>query len=269
MHPQTAIIISGFSSWAFLRIPTFPKTRFSAFSLIAHVLSKTISASSKILVFVKRIIHAFFSENDANSCMHFFRTLHSSFEDFIYGQCLECFLVAAIFTISAGIMGFKCAIVVGIIMFFLAFIPYVGNFVSCGIGVLLTLAMESPVRAIIICVLYEYFYIPFSISQYFSATSFYLCNVLCYLDSLNKAYHSTYQAEELLKDLPVYSVPVLSGGKFKTMDEIISYLGNSHYITDKHLENLNLDIERMTREELKELERLEKMDKKNSQEEDI
>ena len=66
---------------------------------------------------------------------------------------------------------------------------------------------------------------------------------------------STKKRKELLKDLPVYSVPVLSEGKFKTMDEIISYLGNSHYITDKHLENLintskklNLDPDRQLRE---------------------
>jgi predicted PurR-regulated permease PerM len=39
-------------------------------------------------------------------------------------------------------------------MFFLAFIPYVGNFIACGAGMLLTLAMESPGRALAICILF-------------------------------------------------------------------------------------------------------------------
>ena len=39
-------------------------------------------------------------------------------------------------------------------MFFLAFIPYVGNFIACGAGMLLTLAMESPGRALAVCILF-------------------------------------------------------------------------------------------------------------------
>lgn len=113
-----------------------------------------LSEKEKILLFCKKLSITFFPENVHRELFHFLKTLHGSFEDFIYGQCLECFLVALIFTITASIMGFKCSIIVGIIMFFLAFIPYVGNFVSCGIGVLLTLAMESPSRAVIICILF-------------------------------------------------------------------------------------------------------------------
>ncbi len=66
---------------------------------------------------------------------------------------------------------------------------------------------------------------------------------------------STKKRKELLKDLPVYSVPVLGEGKFNSMEEIVSYLGNSHYITKNHLENLintskklNLDPDRQLKE---------------------
>ena len=44
--------------------------------------------------------------------------------------------------------------VIGIAMFFLAFVPYVGNFVACVLGTILTLIMESPVRALWFCVLF-------------------------------------------------------------------------------------------------------------------
>ena len=43
---------------------------------------------------------------------------------------------------------------------------------------------------------------------------------------------------ELLKDLPVCSVKVLASGKFKSSDDVLKYLGNSYFMTDKHLDNL-------------------------------
>jgi predicted PurR-regulated permease PerM len=105
------------------------------------------------LNFTKKFLKTFAKDKYEN-IMHFMTTLHTCFEDFVYGQCLECFLVATIFTIVAGIMQFKCAIIVGIVMFFLAFIPYIGNMISCCIGMLLTLAMESPGRAVVICIIF-------------------------------------------------------------------------------------------------------------------
>ena len=102
----------------------------------------------------KKCAKTFLPEKRYNSLLHFATVLHKSFEDFVHGQCLECFLVATIFTIVSSIFGFKCSIIIGIAMFFLAFIPYVGNFIACGAGMLLTLAMESPGRAVALCILF-------------------------------------------------------------------------------------------------------------------
>jgi len=74
-------------------------------------------------------------------------------------------------------------------------------------------------------------------------------------DKEQKIFLNTKKRRELIKDLPVYSVPVLGEGKFNSMEEIVSYLGNSHYITKNHLENLintskklNLDPDRQLKE---------------------
>ena len=74
-------------------------------------------------------------------------------------------------------------------------------------------------------------------------------------DKEQEIFLSTKKRRELIKDLPVYSVPVLGEGKFNSMEEIVSYLGNSHYITKNHLENLintskklNLDPDRQLKE---------------------
>lgn len=74
-------------------------------------------------------------------------------------------------------------------------------------------------------------------------------------DKEQEIFLSTKKRRELIKDLPVYSVPVLGEGKFNSMEEIVSYLANSHYITKNHLENLintskklNLDPDRQLKE---------------------
>jgi hypothetical protein len=53
----------------------------------------------------------------------------------------------------------------------------------------------------------------------------------------------------------ISSVPVLAEGVFRSKEKILSYLGNSNYITENHIEVLrklaerqNLDVERQVRE---------------------
>ena len=52
------------------------------------------------------------------------------------------------------------------------------------------------------------------------------------------AFLDTPSRREITKDLPVCSVPVLGEGAFTRADQILSLLGDSRYITHRHLENL-------------------------------
>lgn len=74
-------------------------------------------------------------------------------------------------------------------------------------------------------------------------------------DKENAVFLDTESRRNLIKDLPVYSVPVLAKGKFNKMEDILKYLGNSKYISDEHRKNLSeeatklgLDPERQLRE---------------------
>lgn len=65
----------------------------------------------------------------------------------------------------------------------------------------------------------------------------------------------TRSRHELIKGLPVCSVPVLAEGKFSSMDEVLGYLGTSRYISESHLDDLRtkatamgLDADRVLRE---------------------
>lgn len=65
------------------------------------------------------------------------------------------------------------------------------------------------------------------------------------LDRETGKFLDTPSRHELLESLPVCHVPVLANGIFKSMDEILKYLGDSLYISDNHIEHLREDAVRL------------------------
>ena len=65
------------------------------------------------------------------------------------------------------------------------------------------------------------------------------------LDRETGKFLDTPSRHELLKDLPVCSVPVLASGTFKNMDEILSLLGDSLFISESHIDHLREDAGRL------------------------
>lgn len=65
------------------------------------------------------------------------------------------------------------------------------------------------------------------------------------LDRETGMFLDTPSRHELLKNLPVSHVPVLASGVFKNMEEILKHLDDSNYISDKHIEHLREDAERL------------------------
>lgn len=65
------------------------------------------------------------------------------------------------------------------------------------------------------------------------------------LDRETGNFLDTPSRHELLENLPVCHVPVLANGIFRSMDEILTHLGDSHYISDHHIEHLREDAERL------------------------
>ena len=57
-------------------------------------------------------------------------------------------------------------------------------------------------------------------------------------DREQQVFLSTRARRELLHALPVVSVPVLAEGKFDSETQILSYLGQSQFISDRHVELL-------------------------------
>lgn len=56
-------------------------------------------------------------------------------------------------------------------------------------------------------------------------------------DKLEEKFLDTEKRKQILKNSPIISVPVLKEGKFKSLDEIIDLMGNSHFISNKYVEH--------------------------------
>ena len=74
-------------------------------------------------------------------------------------------------------------------------------------------------------------------------------------DREEQIFLSTERRHEMLKDLPVVSVPVLKTGTFQNKEDLISLLGKSNYISEHKTETLRatseklgLDVQRQLRE---------------------
>ena len=65
------------------------------------------------------------------------------------------------------------------------------------------------------------------------------------LDRETGKFLDTPSTHELLKALPVCSVPVLSSGSFNSMDEVLRFLSDSCYISENHIEHLREDALRL------------------------
>ena len=113
-----------------------------------------IMQKENISSFAQKFLRTFVDKEKVSKIRYITKMIHSNFVDFFFGQCLECFVVATIFTIVTSLFGFKCSLLIGIPMVFLALIPYVGNFITCALGILFTFALESPERAILFGILF-------------------------------------------------------------------------------------------------------------------
>ena len=73
--------------------------------------------------------------------------LNQNFSRFLTGQCVEAVILGAMFVIAMSILRFPFAIMIGVMIAFLALIPIVGAFIGCAVGAFLIL-VDSPAKAI-------------------------------------------------------------------------------------------------------------------------
>ncbi len=130
-------------------IATLTINLISSFIFSIYILAnkKTIKRQSK------KVLIAYFSPQNAKKLYSIARLTVSTFTSFFSGQCLEAIILGTIFFVSMTVFGFPYATVVSVIISITAFIPYVGTFIGCAIGVLLIL-MQDPMQSLLFVVMF-------------------------------------------------------------------------------------------------------------------
>lgn len=102
----------------------------------------------------KKLLYANVKREIADKIMDVARLVENTYSKFLSGQCIEAIILGSLMFIAFSIFRLPYAGLIAILTTVCAFIPYVGAFVSCGVGVLLTL-LNDPIQAILCFIVYE------------------------------------------------------------------------------------------------------------------
>ncbi|MBQ8842216.1 MAG: AI-2E family transporter [Ruminiclostridium sp.] len=137
---------------------------------IANATTSTISAVSSavigaiIAVYVllsrdilgaqaKKVLYAYTKQKTADKICYVCNLTKDSYSKFLTGQCLEAIILGILIFIAFTIFRLPYAPLIGFVTAVCALIPYIGAFVSCGLGVFLAF-LESPEKALICLIVY-------------------------------------------------------------------------------------------------------------------
>ena len=101
----------------------------------------------------RRIVSAYLPERAGNKVLEVFGLLYKNFSSFVTGQCVEAVILGAMFVVSMTIFRMPYALMVGVLIAFMALIPIVGAFVGCAVGAFLIL-INDPLQALWFVVLF-------------------------------------------------------------------------------------------------------------------
>ena len=101
----------------------------------------------------RRVLYAYLTRERADSIVHVASLIYQTYARFFSGQCLESCILGSLIFIAFSIAKLPYAGLIAVLTAICAFIPYVGAFISCSLGVLLTL-LASPAHALLCLIVY-------------------------------------------------------------------------------------------------------------------
>ena len=101
----------------------------------------------------KRVLYAYLSRERADKILHISSLVYQTFSKFFSGQCLEACILGSLIFIAFSIARLPYAGLIAVLTAVCAFIPYVGAFLACFVGTLLTL-LSSPTQALLCIIVY-------------------------------------------------------------------------------------------------------------------
>lgn len=102
----------------------------------------------------KSIAYANLRKDRADKLCYVAALTTRTYSKFLSGQCIEAIILGALLAIALSLFGIPYAGVIAVTTSLMSFVPYVGAFLSCLIGVLLVL-MVDPFKALMCFVVFE------------------------------------------------------------------------------------------------------------------
>ena len=109
---------------------------------------KTLSSQTK------RFLYAYCKTPAADRVCHIAKLAHDTYAKFLSGQCVEVVILGLLILVSFSAFGIPYAGLSAFLTAVLAFIPYIGAFISCVVAVLLTL-LAVPRKALLCLIVYQ------------------------------------------------------------------------------------------------------------------
>ena len=99
-------------------------------------------------------LYAYCKEMTANRICRIAKLTHDTYAKFFSGQCIEVLILGTLIFLAFSVFRIPYAALTAVLTAAFAFIPYIGAFASCLIGVLLTL-LAAPENAILCFLVYQ------------------------------------------------------------------------------------------------------------------
>ena len=102
----------------------------------------------------KKLLYAFVKQPVADKIYHVGILVREVFGKFLSGQSIEAVVLGVLMFVALSVFRIPYASLIAVLTAVCAFIPYIGAFISCGIGVALIL-LVNPLQAILCLVVYQ------------------------------------------------------------------------------------------------------------------
>lgn len=124
-------------------------TFFIAFVFSCYVLLQ----KEKLNLQVKKVMFAFIPKGKAEATLEVFTLTYNTFSSFLTGQCVEAIILGSMFVITMTVLRLPYALLIGIVIAFMALIPIFGAFIGCVLGAFL-IFMVDPFKALVFIILF-------------------------------------------------------------------------------------------------------------------
>lgn len=102
---------------------------------------------------IKKALLAYLPEGKPEKILYVVHLADKTFSNFITGQCVEAVILGSMFVLTMSILKLPYALLIGVLIAFMALIPIFGAFIGCFLGAFLIL-MISPIQALGFLVLF-------------------------------------------------------------------------------------------------------------------